>query len=84
MLIDQSVTFSQLKQLAQKTEKGLLKDVNVFDVYEGDKLPAGKKSYALSFLLQDEEKTLTDKQIDAVMNKLIVNFEKELGAEVRK
>jgi len=84
MLINKEVTFNQLKQLAQKTEKGLLKDVNVFDVYEGDKLPAGKKSYALSFLLQDEEKTLTDKQIDAVMSKLITNFEKELGAEVRK
>lgn len=84
MLIDQNVTFNQLKQLAQKTERGLLKEVNVFDVYEGDKLPEGKKSYALSFLLQDEEKTLTDKQIDAVMSKLITNFEKELGAEVRK
>ena len=84
MLIDTNVSFNQLKQLALKSERALLKDVNVFDVYEGDKLPAGKKSYALSFLLQDEEKTLADKQIDAVMNKLITNFEKELGAEVRK
>jgi len=84
MLLDKAVNFSQLKQLAQKAERALLKDVNVFDVYEGDKLPAGKKSYALSFLLQDDEKTLTDKQIDAVMSKLIATFEKELGAEVRK
>ncbi len=84
LLISKQVSFNQLKQLALKTEKNLLKEVNVFDVYEGDKLPADKKSYALSFLLQDEEKTLTDKQIDAVMNKLITIFEKELGAEVRK
>ncbi|WP_207427877.1 phenylalanine--tRNA ligase subunit beta [Pedobacter sp. SYSU D00535] len=84
MLIDRQVTFNQLKQLALKSEKNLLKDVNVFDVYEGEKLAAEKKSYALSFLLQDEEKTLTDKQIDAVMTKLIAIFEKELGAEVRK
>jgi phenylalanyl-tRNA synthetase beta chain len=56
----------------------------VFDVYQGDKLPAGKKSYALSFTLQDEEKTLTDKTIDAIMQKLIHNFGKEAGAEIRK
>jgi phenylalanyl-tRNA synthetase beta chain len=61
-----------------------LKDVNVFDVYQGDKLPAGKKSYALSFTLQDEEKTLTDKAIDSVIQKLIYNFGKEAGAEIRK
>ncbi|MEO8795130.1 MAG: hypothetical protein ABI390_06650, partial [Daejeonella sp.] len=68
----------------QKTEKNILKEVNVFDVYEGDKLPEGKKSYALSFILQDEEKTLTDKQIEGIMQKLILNFEKEAGAEIRK
>jgi len=62
----------------------LLKEVSVFDVYQGDKLPAGKKSYALSFTLQDEEKTLTDKAIDSIMQKLIYNFGKEAGAEVRK
>lgn len=84
LLIDRSVSFSQLKQLAFRTEKSLLKEVNVFDVYEGDKLPAGKKSYAISFLLQDEEKTLTDKQIDSVMNKLIFTFGKEVQAEIRK
>ena len=84
MLLNKDISFEQLKQIAQKTEKGLLKEVNVFDVYVGNKLPEGKKSYALSFLLQDEEKTLTDKQIDAIMQKLILNFEKQAGAEIRK
>jgi phenylalanyl-tRNA synthetase beta chain len=84
MLIDQSVTFAQLKQIAIRTEKKLLQDVNVFDVYQGDKLPAGKKSYALSFILQDSEKTLTDKAIDSIMQKLIYNLSKEAGAEIRK
>ena len=84
MLLDQEVTFEQLKQIAQRTEKKLLKEVNVFDVYQGDKLPEGKKSYALSFLLQDEEKTLTDKQIDNTVQKLIYNFEKEVNAQIRK
>ncbi len=84
MLLNKDVTFEQLKQIAQKTDKSLLKEVNVFDVYIGDKLPEGKKSYALSFLIQDEEKTLTDKQIEALMQKLILNFEKQSGAEIRK
>ena len=84
MLVDKAVTFGALKQVAQRTERKLLKDVNVFDVYQGDKLPAGKKSYALSFTLQDEEKTLTDKAIDSIMQKLIYNFGKEAGAEIRK
>ncbi|MDB5029794.1 phenylalanine--tRNA ligase subunit beta [Mucilaginibacter sp.] len=84
MLIDKSVSFGQLKQIAQRTERKLLKEINVFDVYEGDKLPAGKKSYALSFILQDSEKTLTDKAIDAIMQKLIYNLEKEAGASIRK
>ena len=84
MLVDAGVTFAQLKQIAHKTERKLLKEINVFDVYEGDKLPAGKKSYALSFTLQDEEKTMTDKVIDGLMQKLIHNFGKEAGAEIRK
>ena len=84
MLIDQNISFGQLKQIAQKTERKLLQDVNVFDVYQGDKLPAGKKSYALSFILQDNEKTLTDKVIDSIMQKLIYNLDKEAGAEIRK
>jgi len=84
MLIDKAVSFNQLKQIALRTEKKLLKEVDVFDVYQGDKLPAGKKSYALSFVLQDDEKTLTDKAIDAIMQKLIYNLNKEAGAEIRK
>ncbi|MBD1394858.1 phenylalanine--tRNA ligase subunit beta [Mucilaginibacter glaciei] len=84
MLIDKAITFGQLKQIATRTDKKLLKEVNVFDVYQGDKLPAGKKSYALSFVLQDTEKTLTDKAIDALMQKLIYNLGKEAGAEIRK
>lgn len=84
LLIDKTVQFEQLKRIAQKTEKNLLKEVDVFDVYQGDKLPEGKKSYALSFILQDEEKTLTDKQIDTIMQKIMSNLERESGAEIRK
>ena len=84
LLLDASVSFGTLKEIAERTERKLLKHINVFDVYRGDKLPAGKKSYALNFILQDEEKTLNDKQIDAIVKKLIYNFEKETGAEVRK
>ncbi|SDD60999.1 phenylalanyl-tRNA synthetase beta subunit [Mucilaginibacter pineti] len=84
MLIDKAVSFGQLKQIAQRTERKLLKEVSVFDVYQGDKLPAGKKSYALSFIIQDIEKTLTDKAIDSIMQKLIYNLGKEAGAEIRK
>ena len=83
LLLDDQVTFEQLRLIATRTERKLLKDVQIFDVYKGDKLPEGKKSYALSFTLQDEEKTLTDKQIDAIIQKLIINFEKEVGASVR-
>lgn len=83
LLIDLGVKFEDLKRVALKTEKTLLKEVNVFDVYQGDKLPDSKKSYALSFILQDEDKTLTDQQIEGIMNKLIANFGKEFGAEVR-
>mgnify|MGYP001216089849 CR=1 FL=1 len=83
LLVDTTVSFGALKTIAEKTDRKLLKAVNVFDVYRGDKLPPGKKSYALSFTLQDEDKTLNDKQIDALVKKLIYNFEKETGAEVR-
>ena len=83
LLVDDAVTFDQLKRIAQKSERKLLKGVNIFDVYKGDKLPEGKKSYALSFTIQDEEKTLNDKQIDSIIQKLIINFEKETGAVVR-
>jgi phenylalanyl-tRNA synthetase beta chain len=84
MLVDKAVSFGQLKQIAQRTERKLLQEVSVFDVYQGDKLPAGKKSYALSFIIQDSEKTLTDKAIDSIMQKLIYNLGKEAGAEIRK
>ncbi len=84
MLLNTEVSFDQLKQIALKTDKNILKEVNVFDVYAGDKLPEGKKSYALSFILQDEEKTLADKEIEALMQKLILNFERQAGAEIRK
>lgn len=84
MLVDLEVTFDALKTIAFKTEKKLLKDVQVFDVYLGDKLPENKKSYALSFTLQDDQQTLTDKQIDAVMQKIIVNLAQTAKAEIRK
>ena len=83
LLVDNSVDFAQIEQIARQTEKKLLKKVELFDVYEGDKLPAGKKSYAVNFILQDEEKTMGDKQIDAIMTKLITNIKKQLGAELR-
>ena len=83
LLVDNSVEFAQIEQVARQTEKKLLKKVELFDVYEGEKLPAGKKSYAVNFILQDEEKTMGDKQIEAIMQKLITNIKKQLGAELR-
>ena len=83
LLVDNSVEFAQIEQTARQTEKKFLKKVELFDVYEGDKLPAGKKSYAVNFILQDEEKTMGDKQIDAIMQKLIANIKKQLNAELR-
>lgn len=82
LLIDKSITFAELETIAYKSEKKMLCDVSLFDVYEGKNLPAGKKSYALSFILRDDTKTLKDKQIDKVMNNLIRNY-KEIGAEIR-
>ncbi len=84
MLVDTNVTFDELKAIAFKSDKKLIKNVQVFDVYVGDKLPEGKKSYALNFTLQDEEQTLTDKQIDAVMQKIIYNLAQTAKAEIRK
>ena len=83
LLVDNSVEFAQIEQIARATEKKLLKKVELFDVYEGDKLPAGKKSYAVNFILQDEEKTMGDKQIDAIMTKLIAQLTAKLGAQLR-
>ena len=83
LLIDKSVEFEQIEQIARQTEKKLLKSVELFDVYEGKNLPEGKKSYAVNFILQDETKTLNDKQIETIMTKLINNLKQKLGAELR-
>ncbi|WP_418603791.1 phenylalanine--tRNA ligase subunit beta [Hwangdonia sp.] len=83
LLLNEAVTFDSIYKIANQSEKQLLKSVNLFDVYQGKNLPKGKKSYAVSFTLQDENKTLTDKQIDKIMKKLQSNFEKQLGAELR-
>jgi len=83
LLIDETTTFAEIDSIAKQSERNLLKEVNLFDVYQGDNLPKGKKSYAVSFTLQDEHKTLTDNQIDKIMNKLQQSFEKQLGAELR-
>lgn len=83
LLLDNSVEFAQIYDLALKAEKNLLKEISLFDVYQGANLPEGKKSYAVSFILQDTTKTLTDSQIDKVMTKLTQTFETELGASLR-
>ena len=84
MVLDRSVKFEALEQLAFKTESKILKRINLFDVYEGDKIASDKKSYALSFFLRDDEATLKDQQIDTVMKKLMEGFESKLGALIRK
>ena len=83
LLVDKATSFVDIEKIAYQSEKKLLKKVELFDVYEGKNLPAGKKSYAVNFILQDEEKTLTDKHIEAVMNKVITNLKRQLGAELR-
>lgn len=83
LLVDESVAFADIERVAYETERKLLKEVTLFDVYEGDKLPAGKKSYAVSFLLQDAEKTLNDKQIDNVMTRMITAMTKQFDAQLR-
>ncbi|WP_455673139.1 phenylalanine--tRNA ligase subunit beta [Phocaeicola sp.] len=83
LLIDKNIQFAEIEKIAYETEKKLLKEVELFDVYEGKNLEAGKKSYAVSFLLQDENATLNDKQIDKIMSKLIANLESKLNAKLR-
>ena len=83
LLIDKQVEFAQIEQIARQSERKLLKKVELFDVYEGKNLPEGKKSYAVNFILQDEQKTMGDKQIDAIMQKIIQNLKKQLNAELR-
>ncbi len=84
LVLDKEITYDQIEKVASGVNKNLLKRINLFDVYEGDKIEAGKKSYAVSFILQDETKTLTDKEIDNYMNRLSGLLEKELGARIRK
>ena len=83
LLLDKGVSFVEVEKIAKESERKLLREVVLFDVYEGKNLPAGKKSYAVSFFLQDEGKTLTDKQIDAIMKKIQTNLEQKLGAQLR-
>ncbi|MDR0750208.1 MAG: phenylalanine--tRNA ligase subunit beta [Tannerellaceae bacterium] len=83
LLLDKHIQFEEIEKIANESEKKLLKKVSLFDVYEGKNLPSGKKSYAVSFYLKDEDKTLTDKQIDSIMKKLQTNLEQKLGAQLR-
>ena len=83
LLLEKNVQFAEIEKIATESERKLLKDVALFDVYEGKNLRAGKKSYAVSFYLQDEGKTLNDKQIDAIMKKIQTNLEQKLGAQLR-
>ena len=83
LLLDKNITYQQVKEIAYNTERKYLKEVQLFDIYEGKNLKEGKKSYAVMFVLQDETRTMKDKQIDKIMNKLIANYKNELGAEIR-
>lgn len=83
LLLDNKITFDELKQAALKSEKKLIKNIGLFDVYEGENIPEGKKSYAMSFIIQDEDKTLTDKQVDKIISKLKGTFEHRFGAQLR-
>ena len=83
LVVNKTVTFETLKEIAFKAERKILKEVGIFDIYEGDKIPEGKKSYALSFVLQDEGKTLTDKIIDKAMKRIQQALEKEAEAMLR-
>ena len=83
MLVDKTVSFDELKKIAIKSDNKILKSVNLFDVYEGEKLPEGKKSYALSFTISDETKTLTDKQVDRLMKKIMDNYTNQVSAVIR-
>jgi phenylalanyl-tRNA synthetase beta chain len=84
LVLDKQVTFDEIRALVVNTEKKLIKEIIAFDVYEGDKIPQGKKAYALGFTLLDENKTLTDEEIDKVMTRLMSAFEGKMGAVIRK
>src|SRR5690554_628945 len=83
LLLDENVTFENIYQIAEQTDRKLIKEIDLFDVYQGDKLPQGKKSYAVSFILQDEEKTLTDEKIEKTMSKILSNLTEKLGVSLR-
>jgi phenylalanyl-tRNA synthetase beta chain len=83
LLLDKGVKFSQIKETAFKSERQILREVNLFDVYEGKGIPEGKKSYAVSFMLRDDQRTLNEKQIDKTVQKLVAAFEREFGAQLR-
>ena len=83
MLLDETVSFAELRKTAFQTARGVLKQVNLFDVYRGPKILTDKKQYAISFILQDEEKTLTDAAVEATMDKLLKAFESKHGAMLR-
>ncbi|MEC8852939.1 MAG: phenylalanine--tRNA ligase subunit beta, partial [Bacteroidota bacterium] len=83
LLVDKSVSFDDLSKIAKQADNKILKSVNLFDVYEGNKLPDGKKSYALAFTMADKTQTLTDKYVDKMMDKLMKSFTDKVGAEVR-
>ena len=84
MLLDKKIQFSEIEKTAYQSERNLLKEVNLFDVYEGEKIEQGKKSYAVSFTLLDESETLTDKRVDKTMERIMESLEKNLGATIRK
>ena len=83
LLLDRSIKFSQIRDIAFRTERNTLQEINLFDVYESDSLGKNKKSYAVSFLLRDDQRTMTDKNIDKIMNNLIKAFENDLNAQIR-
>jgi phenylalanyl-tRNA synthetase beta chain len=83
LLIDKNISFAEIKRTAYQTDKKILKEVSLFDVYEGKNLPEGKKSYAVGFTLQDEEKTLNDTRIELIMSKIQKNLEEKLNATLR-
>jgi phenylalanyl-tRNA synthetase beta chain len=83
LLLDRGIKFSRIREIAFRTEKNFLHDINLFDVYESDSLGNNKKSYAVSFILRDDFKTMTDKNIEKIMNNLIKAFENELNAQIR-
>jgi phenylalanyl-tRNA synthetase beta chain len=84
LVIPQRISFEQIKQIAQNVESDLVREINVFDVFEGDSIGEGNKAYALSFILQDKQKTLTDKIIDKTMQQIMSAFEDKIGAKIRK